>query len=61
MVLAVAENGIAAIEKFGPVETVVPAHNSAVADLVTCATLLAPPAGSATTLAASAPPKPVSV
>jgi len=32
-----------------------------VADLVTSATLFAPPAGSATTAAASAPPKPVSV
>ncbi len=61
IVLAVALNGIGAIELPGAVDTVTPAHSSAVADLVTCATLLAPPAGSATTLAASAPPKPVSV
>ncbi len=61
MVLAVAVNGIGAIELFGAVLTVTPAHSSAVADLVTSATWFAPPAGSATTLAASAPPKPVSV
>ena len=56
-----ASNGILPTELFGPVDTVVPAHTSAVADFTTFATLLAPPAGSSTTEESSAPPKPVSV
>ncbi len=48
-------------EKFGPVDTVVPAHNSAVADLTTLATMLAEFVGSTTTVESSAPPKPVRV
>ncbi len=45
-----AVNGSAGTEKFGPVDTVVPAHNSAVADFTTLATLFVPPVGSATTV-----------
>ncbi len=61
IVLAVALNGIGAIEKFASVDTVTPAHSSAMADFTTLATLLAPPAGSVTMVESSAPPKPVSV
>ena len=56
-----ASNGILPTDLSGPVDTVVPANVSAVADLTTFATLLVPPAGSATTEESSAPPKPVNV
>ena len=59
MLLAV--NGSVGTEKFAPVDTVVPAHNSAVADFTTLATLFVPLAGSSTTVESSAPPKPVRV
>ena len=61
IVVLLAVNGSAGTEKFGPVDTVVPAHSSAVADLTTLATLLAALVGSTTTVESSAPPKPVSV
>ena len=54
-------NGIALAKPVcgGPaLVTVVPAHDSAVADLTTLPTLLVPPAGSVTMLESSAPPKP---
>ena len=41
ILVLLAVNGIVGTEKFGPVDTVVPAHSSAVADLMTLATLLA--------------------
>ena len=56
-----ASNGILPTDWFAPVDTVVPAHTSAVADFTTFATLLAPPVGSFTTEESSAPPNPVSV
>ncbi len=57
----VAVNGIVPTELLAPVDTVVPAHNSAVADFTTLATLLPALVGSATTVESSAPPNPVSV
>ena len=56
-----AAKGIVGTDWFAPVDTVVPAHSSAVADFTTRATLLVPPAGSTTTVESSAPPNPVSV
>ena len=53
--------GILPTDWLGPVETVVPAHSSAVPDLTTRATRFAPPIGSAATVESSAPPNPVSV
>ncbi len=61
MRVSLAVKGSAGTEKFGPVDTVVPAHNSAVADFTTLATRLAGSVGSATTAESSAPPKPVRV
>ncbi len=54
-------NGILPTELLAPVDTVVPAHNSAVADFTTFATMLLPSVGSGTSVESSAPPKPVSV
>ena len=54
-------NGIVANEKFGSVDTVVPAHCSEATGLMVCATWLVPPAGSATSeLAGADRPKSVS-
>ena len=61
MVLLLALKPIGATAALGSVDTVVPAQSSAVALFSTRATLLLPPAGSATMLASSAPPKPVRV
>ena len=61
IVVADAVKGSVGTEKFEPVDTVVPAHNSAVADFTTRATLFEPPTGSTTMVESSAPPKPVSV
>ena len=56
-----ASSGILPTDWLAPVDTVVPAHSSAVADFTTRATWLVPPVGSVTTVESSAPPKPVSV
>ena len=53
-----ASSGITSTDWFAPVDTVVPAHTSAVADFTTFATLFVPPVGSVTTVESSAPPKP---
>ena len=53
-------NGILPTDWLSPVDTVTPAHGSAVADLTTCATMLLPSVGSGTRVPA-APPKPVRV
>ena len=56
-----ASNGIFVTVALAPVDTVVPANVSAVADFTTLAALLVPPVGSGATVESSAPPKPVSV
>ena len=56
-----ASNGILPTDWFAPVDTVVPAHTSAVADFTTFATVFAALAGSGVSDESSAPPKPVSV
>ena len=61
IVVLLAVNSGAGTVLFGPVDTVVPAHSWAVADLTTLATLLAEFVGSTTTVKSSAPPKPVRV
>ena len=61
IVVLLAVNSSAGTVLFGPVDTVVPAHSWAVADLTTLATLLAAFVGSTTTVESSAPPKPVRV
>ena len=60
MVLLVAVKPMVAMALLARFDTVVPAQSSAVALLMTRATLLAALLGSATTLESSAPPKPVS-
>ena len=56
-----ASNGILPTVLFGPVDTVVPAKVSAVADFTTFATLFPGSVGSTTTVESPAPPKPVNV
>ena len=59
--VSAAVNGIIPTDSFGPVDTVVPAHNSAVADFTTFATVFVPSVGSVASVESSAPPNPVSV
>ncbi len=61
ILVSVAENGILGTALLAFVDTVVPAHNSAVADFTTFATVLLLTTGSGTSVESSAPPKPVSV
>ena len=59
-VVRVAVKGSVTMALLGQIDTVVPAHSSAVPDLTILATRLAALVGSTTTVASSAPPKPVS-
>ena len=59
-VVRVAVKGSVTMAWLGQMDTVAPAHTSAVPDLTILATRLAALVGSTTTVASSAPPKPVS-
>ena len=61
ILVLVAVNPILPTELLAPVDTVVPAYDSAVADFTTFAAVLLPPAGSGTSVESSAPAKPVNV
>ena len=61
ILVSVAVNGILPTDSLASVDTVVPAHISAVADFTTLATCCCRRSDRATSVESSAPPKPVSV